>query len=248
MIIFSPCRAQYSASSGTRAIVPSSFITSQITPAGFRPASRARSTAASVWPARSSTPPERLFSGNTWPGWTRSRGRLSGSIATWIVCARSCAEIPVVTPSRASIETVNGVSNGDSFLRRHQVEAELVAALGREREADQAARLLGHEVDRLGRRELRGHRQVALVLAVLVVADDDHLALADVLDRLLDRGEALARAGAHARRSDQSLDVLGEHVDLDVDAFARLARPPSVVRVERLGDQRDREAVVARAR
>ena len=62
-------------------------------------------------------------------------------------------------------------------LRRHQVEAELLAALGRQREADEAARLLGHEVDRLGRHELRRHHEVALVLAVLVVADDDHPAL-----------------------------------------------------------------------
>ena len=91
-------------------------MTSQITPAGLSPARRARSTAASVWPARSSTPPARLFSGKTCPGWTRSRGRLSGSIATWMVCARSCADMPVVTPSRASIETVNGVSKDDSFL------------------------------------------------------------------------------------------------------------------------------------
>src|SRR6185503_18196294 len=51
-----------------------------------------------------------------WPGWTRSRGAELGSIATWIVRARSAAEMPVVTPSRASIETVNAVSNGDSFL------------------------------------------------------------------------------------------------------------------------------------
>src|SRR6185312_9205373 len=78
-------------------------------------------------------------------------------------------------------------------LRRHQVEPELVAAVGRQREADQPAPLLRHEVDRLGRRELRRERQVALVLAVLVVADDDHLALADVLDRLLDGGEARLR-------------------------------------------------------
>ena len=34
-------------------------------------------------------------------------------------------------------------------LGRHQVEAELVAALGRQRQADQPAPLLGHEVDRL---------------------------------------------------------------------------------------------------
>jgi hypothetical protein len=43
-------------------------------------------------------------------------GRVSGSIATWMVRARSCAEMPVVTPSRASMVTVKGVSNGDSFL------------------------------------------------------------------------------------------------------------------------------------
>ena len=30
--------------------------------------------------------------------------------------ARSAAEIPVLTPDRASIETVNAVSNADSFL------------------------------------------------------------------------------------------------------------------------------------
>ena len=36
-------------------------------------------------------------------------------MATWIVCARSAAEMPVVTPSRASIETVNAVPNCASF-------------------------------------------------------------------------------------------------------------------------------------
>ena len=39
-------------SCGRRAVVPSSLSTSQITPAGNTPASRARSTAASVWPTR----------------------------------------------------------------------------------------------------------------------------------------------------------------------------------------------------
>ena len=89
---------------------------SQITPAGFSPARRARSTPASVWPTRSSTPPALALSGNTCPGWTSSRGLDLGSIATWIVRARSAAEMPVLTPERASIETVNAVSNADSFL------------------------------------------------------------------------------------------------------------------------------------
>ena len=38
-----------------------------------------------------------------------------GSIATWIVRARSWAEIPVETPSRASIETVKSVPSGVSL-------------------------------------------------------------------------------------------------------------------------------------
>ena len=45
--------------SGMRAIVPSSFMISQITPAGARPASRARSTDASVWPGAQARRPAR---------------------------------------------------------------------------------------------------------------------------------------------------------------------------------------------
>ncbi len=79
-----------------------------------------------------------------------------------------------------------GRLEGRLVLGRHQVEPELVAADGRERQADQAASVLGHEVHGLRRRELGGQREVALVLAVLGVADDDHPAGADVLERLLD--------------------------------------------------------------
>jgi hypothetical protein len=82
---------------------------------------------------------------------------------------------------------------GRLVLGRHQVEAELVAAVGRQGEADQPATVGRHEVDRLGRGELCRQREVALVLAVLGVADDDHASGADVLERLLDRAE-----GAHA--------------------------------------------------
>ena len=82
---------------------------SQITPAGFSPARRAMSTVASVCPARIRLPPSRATRGKTWPGvvmWSRP---ISGLIATATVWARSCAEMPVVTPSRASMETVNAV-------------------------------------------------------------------------------------------------------------------------------------------
>ena len=61
--IFRLCSWANFTRSGRRAMVPSSFMISQITPAGLQPARRAISTAASVWPARINTPPSRAFSG-----------------------------------------------------------------------------------------------------------------------------------------------------------------------------------------
>ena len=174
-------------SSGRRAMVPSSFMISQITPDGLRPASRAISTAASVWPVRTSTPPSRAISGKIWPGVTMSLGPLVGSIATAMVRARSGAEMPVVTPSRASIETVKAVWRREALCCAISGRRSCSHALPRQREADQAAAVLGHEVDRLGRRHLRRDDEVALVLAVLVVDQDEHAAVARLLDDLLDR-------------------------------------------------------------
>ncbi len=101
--------------SGRRAILPSSFMISQITPEGFSPASRAMSVAASVWPARTRTPPSRARSGKMWPGVAMSAAPLAWSMATETVRARSCALMPVETPSRASMETVKAVSWRDEF-------------------------------------------------------------------------------------------------------------------------------------
>ncbi len=80
---------------------------------------------------------------------------------------------------------------GRLVLERHELESELVAASGRQREADPAPGLTGHEVHGFRRGELRGHDEVALVLTVLVVDDDDHLPGRDVLERLLDGREGL---------------------------------------------------------
>ena len=61
--ILIPCSAANASSSGRRAMLPSSFITSQITPDGSNPAIRARSQAASVCPARARVPPGWAISG-----------------------------------------------------------------------------------------------------------------------------------------------------------------------------------------
>ena len=88
---------------------------SQITADGSSPAIRARSTEASVCPARFRTPPDCARSGNMCPGRSRSAGRVLGSMAASTVLARSAAEMPVVVRPRASIETVNAVPKLEVF-------------------------------------------------------------------------------------------------------------------------------------
>ena len=97
-------------------MVPSSRMISQMTPAGLSLASRARSTAPSFWPVRTSTPPRRARRGKTCPGTTKSSGRTSSRMAVRMVTARSSAEMPRVSPCRASMDTVNAVPSGAVFL------------------------------------------------------------------------------------------------------------------------------------
>ena len=232
MTIFSPCRSQYGTRSGTRAIVPSSFMISQTTPAGFRPASRARSTAASVCPARWSTPPSRARSGKTWPGWTRSlgaRGRVDRDLDRVRAVVRrdagrdALARLDRDRERRPERRLVAGPSSGRSSSSSQRSSV-------RQRQIEPAP-VRGHEIDRLGRRELRRDRQIALVLAVLVVDDDDEPARRGCPrspPRSSRRGFGAASLppGSPAHRSrEQPLDVLREHVDLEVHGIARRRAP-----------------------
>src|SRR6185369_14762488 len=109
---FRPWRCANAVSSGMRAIEPSGFMISQMAAAGVRPASSARSHPASVCPARTSTPPFWAITGKMCPGCTMSSGFACLAVAARMVRARSAAEMPVVTPLAASIETVNAVPIG----------------------------------------------------------------------------------------------------------------------------------------
>src|SRR5216683_3295626 len=129
-----PCSLANASKSGMRDMVPSVLISSVITPAGYSPARIARSTAASVWPARVSTPPSAARSGNVWPGIEKSEAFADGS-RTFRIVAR-------------------------------------------------------HEADVLGRDKLCGDDEIALVLAVFVVYDDDELARLESSDRLRYGGQA----------------------------------------------------------
>ena len=97
--------------------------------------------------------------------------------------------MPVVTPSAASIETVKAVPMLGAVARHHRRQLQALAALARERQADQAAAVARHEVDGLGRDVVGGEHEVAFVLAVFLVDQDDHAAGAQLGDELGDRGD-----------------------------------------------------------
>jgi hypothetical protein len=79
-------------------------------------------------------------------------------------------------------------AHGEGGLERllvvvgHEGQPEGVGARLGDRGADQPARVGGHEIDDVGRGVDRGAHQVALVLAILIIGDDDHFAVADVAD------------------------------------------------------------------
>jgi hypothetical protein len=58
----------------------------------------------------------------------------------------------------------------------HRRQVQAFAMLAGQRQADQAAREAGHEVDGLGGDMLGGQHQVAFVLAVFLVDEDHHAA------------------------------------------------------------------------
>ena len=153
---------------------------------------RARSTAASVCPARTSTP----------PGCARKRKHVPGP-----------REIRRLGPRVDRREhRVRAIAGGNARARRvlrfdrdaercaeprgvlidHQRNLELVEPLAGHRHADQPAAVFRHEVDRLRRHLLGGEGQIALVLAIFVVADDDDLAGAKRVDGVFDASERAA--------------------------------------------------------
>ena len=79
-----------------------------------------------------------------------------------MVRARSAAEMPVVMPWAASMETVKLVPYCAPFFWVIMGQAEFFDHFAVHRQADQAACVFDHEVDGFGGNELGGHQQVRL--------------------------------------------------------------------------------------
>ncbi len=82
--------------------------------------------------------------------------------------------------------------------RRHELQIELLGAVARQRKADEPAPVLRHEVHGFRRAHLRRNDKIAFVLAVLGIDQNEHLAVARVLDDVLDRGEIFLVHGSQS--------------------------------------------------
>ena len=122
--------------------------------------------------------------------------------------ARSCAEIP--EPWHRLRADRGGERGAERRLvvAHHHVEAEPLDTVGRHRQANQAARVFGHEVDEFGGGLLSRHAEVALIFALLVIHQDDHMAAAGFLERFLDRNKRRRGLGAGANLSEHQMDLL----------------------------------------
>ncbi len=72
----------------------------------------------------------------------------------------------------------------------HRLQVETVAKGRRHRQADHAAGVTHHEIDGFRRRLLRGDDEIAFVFAVLVIDEDDHAALVQLLQGFLNGAES----------------------------------------------------------
>ena len=70
----------------------------------------------------------------------------------------------------------------------HRVELKPFGKLGQNRHAQQPLAVRDHEFDNLGSDLLRGDHEIALVLSIFGIDDNDDAAIGESLERVFDRG------------------------------------------------------------
>ena len=111
-------------------------------------------------------------------------------MATAIVRARSAAEMPVVTPSRASMETVKAVWWREALCRAMSRRPSFFDTLAAVSARQMRPRpYLAMKLTASGVAICAGDDEIAFVLAVLVIDEDEHAARLRVGNHVLDGGE-----------------------------------------------------------
>jgi hypothetical protein len=80
-------------------------------------------------------------------------------------------------------------------LDGHQFQAQFIGAFGGHRQTDQPATIFGHEVNGLGTSLFGGDDEIALILPVFVIDQDEHAPITGVLNHILNGGKF--RFGGH---------------------------------------------------
>ena len=196
--------------------------------------------------------PRCAISGKTWPGIWKSCGFAPGSVdrahrGGAVERARAGRRpVPVVDRDRERR------ARGPSLVSSHHLrDPELVEAPGRHRQAHDPAAVGDHEVHRLGGRLLGGDDEVAFVLAVGVVDDDDDLAVADRprAPRRSSRTSTGPRRPRAAARSSSVTPPSGAPRTRAITSTSRFTGSPATCGAQgrhgqRVRDQRDRERPV----
>jgi hypothetical protein len=86
------------------------------------------------------------------------------------------------------------MNEGRLVVTDHHAQAELLNPLRGHRQANQSATELRHEIDGFGSGLFGRHAEVALVLAVFIIHQDDHAAAAGLFERFFDSDEGRARS------------------------------------------------------
>jgi hypothetical protein len=79
-----------------------------------------------------------------------------------------------------------GGAEGRSVFGHHHVQPQVLHPFFSQGQADQTAAETRHEVDRVRRDHFRRHAEIAFVLPVFVIHQDDHPAAADLVNCFFD--------------------------------------------------------------
>src|SRR5436190_3616984 len=177
-----------------------------------------------------------------WPGRARSLGRVAGSMSAWIVAVRSKAAIPVVGPWRKSTEMVNAVRWLPVFM----------ATISGRSSSSMRSPVIGTHINPDVCLRKKAMASGVAASAAMMRSPSFSRSSSSTTTTISPRPMASMAFSTDANGilalvlsvpgGQQPLDVLGHHVDLEVDAVAGSLAPQ---RGDGLGvrDDRHREAV-----
>ena len=154
-----------------------------------------------------------------------ARRRIRDDMATRMVCARSAAEIPVVTPSAASIDSQNAVPKRDVFMGEISGRCRASQRSGASARQISPRPCVAMKLMASGVTQLGGHGEVAFIFAIFIVDDDQHAAGAEIFDSFRDGRKGHSTIQDSGSQKPRALVEIGGDVGQPVGIAHRLPMP-----------------------